>query len=214
MRHMDIRPVELWLWLTFLPRMYTIHAIGLTNSAGHTFGSKPYDLTNNDRTPVKPVICNNSRKQTLGELIKAAQMQIATSGPKNCAATNCWWAALLNGGEGWHNNHHAYALSARHGFMWYEVDMVWYGIYLLGCLGVLWDVRVVSEEAIAFGRKEKDSKISAPKKSDQEGDYSPVATTDDIHITGEGAQPATIKYKYVTYFQKVKEDECRSSYSE
>jgi stearoyl-CoA desaturase (delta-9 desaturase) len=28
---------------------------------------------------------------------------------------NCWWVALLTYGEGWHNNHHAYQYSARHG---------------------------------------------------------------------------------------------------
>ena len=39
-------------------------------------------------------------------------------GRTRCDATNCWWAALLNGGEGWHNNHHAFALSARHGLRW------------------------------------------------------------------------------------------------
>jgi stearoyl-CoA desaturase (delta-9 desaturase) len=28
---------------------------------------------------------------------------------------NSWWVALLTFGEGWHNNHHAYPTSARHG---------------------------------------------------------------------------------------------------
>src|SRR5689334_24719339 len=28
---------------------------------------------------------------------------------------NSWWVALLSFGEGWHNNHHAYPSSARHG---------------------------------------------------------------------------------------------------
>jgi hypothetical protein len=30
--------------------------------------------------------------------------------------------ALLTGGEGWHNNHHANPVSARHGLAWYEFD--------------------------------------------------------------------------------------------
>ena len=33
---------------------------------------------------------------------------------------NSWWVALLTGGEGWHNNHHAHPVSARHGLKWYE----------------------------------------------------------------------------------------------
>lgn len=30
-------------------------------------------------------------------------------------STNNWWVALVTGGEGWHNNHHAHPLSATHG---------------------------------------------------------------------------------------------------
>lgn len=49
---------------------------------------------------------------------------------------NNLWVALLTGGEGWHNNHHAFPVSARHGLAWYEVDVNYYGIYLLRCLGL------------------------------------------------------------------------------
>jgi len=30
-------------------------------------------------------------------------------------STNSWWVAFLAWGEGWHNNHHAFPFSARHG---------------------------------------------------------------------------------------------------
>jgi fatty-acid desaturase len=33
----------------------------------------------------------------------------------NDNSTNCWWVAWLTFGEGWHNNHHAFPASARHG---------------------------------------------------------------------------------------------------
>jgi hypothetical protein len=33
-----------------------------------------------------------------------------------------WWVALLSRGEGWHNNHHAFPFSARHGLRWFELD--------------------------------------------------------------------------------------------
>jgi stearoyl-CoA desaturase (delta-9 desaturase) len=49
---------------------------------------------------------------------------------------NCWWVALLTGGEGWHNNHHAHPVSARHGLRWYEVDPNYYGIWILSKLGL------------------------------------------------------------------------------
>jgi len=49
---------------------------------------------------------------------------------------NSWWVALLTFGEGWHNNHHAYPTSARHGLRWYEIDMNWLGIRTLQLLGL------------------------------------------------------------------------------
>jgi fatty-acid desaturase len=49
---------------------------------------------------------------------------------------NNWWVALLSGGEGWHNNHHAHPVSARHGLVWYEFDVNYYGIWVMGQLGL------------------------------------------------------------------------------
>jgi fatty-acid desaturase len=49
---------------------------------------------------------------------------------------NSWWVALLTFGEGWHNNHHAYPTSARHGLRWYEIDLNWLGIRALQLLGL------------------------------------------------------------------------------
>jgi sn-1 stearoyl-lipid 9-desaturase len=57
-------------------------------------------------------------------------------------STNNWWVALLTWGEGWHNNHHAHPVSARHGLAWYEVDLNYYGIKTLELLGLAWDVKV------------------------------------------------------------------------
>jgi fatty-acid desaturase len=51
-------------------------------------------------------------------------------------STNSWWVALLTFGEGWHNNHHAYPVSARHGLKWYEIYDNWYGIWVLKQLGL------------------------------------------------------------------------------
>jgi len=51
-------------------------------------------------------------------------------------STNNLWVALLTFGEGWHNNHHAHPVSARHGLKWYEIDFNWYGIWALKKLGL------------------------------------------------------------------------------
>ena len=55
---------------------------------------------------------------------------------------NSWWVALLPGGEGWHNNHHANPVSARHGLAWYEFDPNYYGIWLLEKLRLAKHVRI------------------------------------------------------------------------
>ncbi len=62
--------------------------------------------------------------------------------PTRDESRNSWWVALLTGGEGWHNNHHAHPVSARHGLAWYEVDTNYYGILLLKKLGLAKDVKL------------------------------------------------------------------------
>ncbi len=59
---------------------------------------------------------------------------------------NNWWVALLSGGEGWHNNHHAHPVSARHGMAWYELDLNYWGIRLLGLLGLATKIKVLGPE--------------------------------------------------------------------
>ena len=60
---------------------------------------------------------------------------------------NNLWVALATGGEGWHNNHHAYPVSARHGLAWYEIDVNYYGIFLLQKLGLASHVKTASLKA-------------------------------------------------------------------
>jgi fatty-acid desaturase len=56
-------------------------------------------------------------------------------------STNNLFVALLSFGEGWHNNHHADQRSARHGHRWFEVDLTYSLIRLLGRLGLVWNIR-------------------------------------------------------------------------
>ena len=55
---------------------------------------------------------------------------------------NSWWVALLTGGEGWHNNHHAHPVSARHGLTWYEFDVNYYCIWILSKIGLAEKVQI------------------------------------------------------------------------
>src|SRR5271156_265343 len=68
-------------------------------------------------------------------------------------STNSWWVALVTWGEGWHNNHHAHPVSARHGLTWYEIDFNWYIIWAL--------------EKIGIAKKVYTAKISEIKRANQ-----------------------------------------------
>jgi len=61
-------------------------------------------------------------------------------------STNCWWVALLTYGEGWHNNHHAFQHSARHGLQWWEIDLTWMTIQLFQTLGLAKKVKLAGKE--------------------------------------------------------------------
>jgi len=56
--------------------------------------------------------------------------------------TNSWPVALLAFGEGWHNNHHAWPSSARHGLRPWELDLSWLLIAGLRRLGLASSIRV------------------------------------------------------------------------
>jgi stearoyl-CoA desaturase (delta-9 desaturase) len=53
---------------------------------------------------------------------------------------------ILALGEGWHNAHHAFPTSARHGLSWWQVDVSYYLIRLMSWVGLAWKVRLPSAE--------------------------------------------------------------------
>ncbi len=71
--------------------------------------------------------------------------------------------AAITWGEGWHNNHHAYPRSAKHGLAWYEFDINWITIRLFEAVGLVTDV-------YAYSEKEKKGRIQADST-----DLKPVA---------------------------------------
>ena len=81
-------------------------------------------------------------------------------------STNNWWVALLSFGEGWHNNHHAHPVSARHGLAWYELDVNWIGISLLKALGLAWDVKVAKmKQAVPY---EENDRLAIVEEEEEE----------------------------------------------
>jgi stearoyl-CoA desaturase (delta-9 desaturase) len=59
---------------------------------------------------------------------------------------NLVWLALPTLGEAWHNNHHAFPTSARHGLRWWQLDPSAWFIAGLQRLGLVWDVVRISSE--------------------------------------------------------------------
>jgi stearoyl-CoA desaturase (delta-9 desaturase) len=67
---------------------------------------------------------------------------------------NNYVLGVLALGEGWHNTHHAFPTSARHGLRWYQPDLSYYLIRLLALLGLAWNVRLPTREAQARARRQ------------------------------------------------------------
>ena len=59
----------------------------------------------------------------------------------NDSSCNFWLFGILALGEGWHNNHHAAPMLARHGRRPFELDATWRIISLLEMAGIARDVR-------------------------------------------------------------------------
>lgn len=61
-------------------------------------------------------------------------------------STNNWWVAVLTFGEGWHNNHHAFPFSAKHGLRWFEFDPTYWTIKLMAGLKLAKNVKIPTRE--------------------------------------------------------------------
>jgi len=58
-------------------------------------------------------------------------------------------------GEGWHNSHHAFPTSARHGLSWWQPDVSYWVIRGLWAVGLAWEVKVPTKAAKAAKRRPK-----------------------------------------------------------
>jgi stearoyl-CoA desaturase (delta-9 desaturase) len=56
-------------------------------------------------------------------------------------------------GEGFHNTHHAFPTSARHGLRWWQIDVSYFVIRALALCHLAWNVKLPSRQAQAQGRR-------------------------------------------------------------
>ncbi|CAN5451556.1 acyl-CoA desaturase [soil metagenome] len=64
-------------------------------------------------------------------------------------SVNNWPLSVVSFGESWHNNHHAFPTSARHGLLRGQIDPSWRVIRTLEQVGLATNVRVPSAEQMA-----------------------------------------------------------------
>jgi fatty-acid desaturase len=68
---------------------------------------------------------------------------------KDSEGTNNWWVAILAMGEGWHNNHHAFPSSARHGLRGWQIDPSWIVIKSMSWIGLAKNIKLISPHSLA-----------------------------------------------------------------
>lgn len=81
---------------------------------------------------------------------------------------NNWLFGLLGLGEGWHNNHHAFPTSARHGLFWWQVDVSYWIIRGMERLGLATEVKVPTIESMEAKRADRPSTavVAPPARRD------------------------------------------------
>ena len=62
--------------------------------------------------------------------------------PDKDESRNNFVVGVLTMGEGWHNNHHAFPTSARHGLRWWQLDVSYWVIRAMALIGLAWEVRL------------------------------------------------------------------------
>lgn len=70
-------------------------------------------------------------------------------------STNNAWLAIPTVGDSWHNNHHAFPVSALHGLKWWQVDLAGWVIRALEACGLIWKVERPSSQKIDARRRQE-----------------------------------------------------------
>jgi fatty-acid desaturase len=80
-------------------------------------------------------------------------------------ATNNWWVALLSFGEGWHNNHHAFPTSAKHGLRFWEVDFSWITIWVMSKIGLAQKLKTPAKSSLPWSKEKNKTTESTAEQS-------------------------------------------------
>ena len=83
--------------------------------------------------------------------------------PTKDESRNNFICALLTFGEGWHNNHHAFPSSSRHGLFWWQFDLAFVLLSGLRFFGLVWDLNEPSPEQIKSALQKKSAWTDFPE---------------------------------------------------
>lgn len=101
---------------------------------------------------------------------------------------NVWFVALFSMGEGWHNNHHAFPFSARHGLTRSEFDPSWLMIQFLQKIGLATNVLLIGNGECARSRI-----VEAVARTDSAEDIKDVYGINVIEASDPGVTTAGAK---------------------
>ncbi|WP_335967961.1 acyl-CoA desaturase [Acinetobacter bereziniae] len=65
---------------------------------------------------------------------------------------NNLFLSIITLGEGWHNNHHYYAGSARQGFYWWQIDINYYLLKMMSWIGLVWGLKPIPARVYEFSK--------------------------------------------------------------
>jgi fatty-acid desaturase len=123
-------------WLRFLERTWPLHVLGL---AAITFAV-------GGPGAVAVCVCARTAGGILGHWLVGyvahvwGERRYTIPGATE-AGTNVWLLGVLSFGEGFHNNHHAFAGSARLGLRPHELDLGWLSLRAMQAVGLVGAVR-------------------------------------------------------------------------
>ncbi|MFL6130082.1 MAG: acyl-CoA desaturase [Mycobacteriales bacterium] len=98
---------------------------------------------------------------------------------------NVFWLALPSFGEAWHNNHHAFPRSFRHGMRWYELDPSAIVIGTLERLGLARNVMRIDPERMAL-KAEGMARAGGGRQAPAHAPQRPLAEQDADQLAAVG----------------------------
>ena len=99
------------------------------------------------------------------------------------------WAGILCNGDGWHNNHHADPVSARHGHKPWEIDLSWLTIRAMMAVGLARDV-VLPSATLAASFKTTGPQLAPAARDERYDNDVPLAPICRPHrYSGEARPP-------------------------